>query len=315
MNCPKCNFDNPSQAKFCNQCATPLTQSEPIQVKLQESLKIVPKNDWAYRAGRTWAKMNADSRFSVALGGFVILAIVVLFIGWGIREFGQSSSNRASSEYYESRSSPSVPSSSNILRPAEPAKPPGMTAADHLETAKVILDGTITADDIQNAKDHLILIPQSAAEYKEARGLLDKIRAGKIRPLTEFEIEHQEAITALRTVDNTLTMAKIKKNPDRYYGESWAFTGKILEITERGNLTVARVGVGAYGLEAIWVEAPFTTEFVDNNNVFVIGTIKGTKSYTSQAGWEITIPHVQAVAIVKPSEGSKLKGAASQSGN
>ncbi len=48
MKCPKCNFENPSDTKFCGECATPLPPSEEISVSPTQTLET-PKEEpgWA----------------------------------------------------------------------------------------------------------------------------------------------------------------------------------------------------------------------------------------------------------------------------
>jgi hypothetical protein len=114
----------------------------------------------------------------------------------------------------------------------------------------------------------------------------------------------------IRQVNKDISYEKVKKNPDKYKGEVWAVTGKILEIDETDNYTVARVGTGEWGLDVVWVEADFTTDFVGKNRVYVVGYLQGSKTYESQAGWTITIPSLKASAILKPSDAARLIAAA-----
>jgi serine/threonine protein kinase len=44
MNCPKCNFENPADTKFCGECAAPLHPSEEISASLTETLET-PKEE------------------------------------------------------------------------------------------------------------------------------------------------------------------------------------------------------------------------------------------------------------------------------
>ncbi len=44
MKCPKCNFENPADTKFCGECAAPLRPSEEIAAPLTETLEI-PKEE------------------------------------------------------------------------------------------------------------------------------------------------------------------------------------------------------------------------------------------------------------------------------
>jgi serine/threonine-protein kinase len=39
MKCPKCNFDNPADTKFCGECATPLYPSEGISPPHTDTLQ------------------------------------------------------------------------------------------------------------------------------------------------------------------------------------------------------------------------------------------------------------------------------------
>jgi hypothetical protein len=44
MKCPKCNFENPADTKFCGKCTAPLHPSEEISARLTETLKT-PKEE------------------------------------------------------------------------------------------------------------------------------------------------------------------------------------------------------------------------------------------------------------------------------
>lgn len=93
-----------------------------------------------------------------------------------------------------------------------------------------------------------------------------------------------------------ITYAHLKKNAARYQGRPWKTSGRILEITE-GKNTVARVDVGWDS--PIYVMLPGNTDFVEGAAVDVIGYLGGSFTYTSQAGWNITIPSLLAHSMVK----------------
>ena len=44
----------------------------------------------------------------------------------------------------------------------------------------------------------------------------------------------------------------------------------------------------------IWVDYDGTTDYVEDDVVTFWGEVLGTKTYTSQAGWEISVPEVKA---------------------
>lgn len=109
----------------------------------------------------------------------------------------------------------------------------------------------------------------------------------------------------LKTKAKTIDYAQLEKNTSRYEGELVKYTGQILEITEYnddGNYTHLRLAVtetdfGWDSDDAIYVEYDGYTDFVEDDIVTIYGEIYGPYSYTSVAGWEITIPCVIAQII------------------
>jgi hypothetical protein len=112
----------------------------------------------------------------------------------------------------------------------------------------------------------------------------------------------------IQQANSKITYELLKKNADKYAGEPWFFTGRILEIFEQGGHTESRISLDSWGSKPIWIAGDFTTDFVEKNQVFVVGYLAGNYSYTSQAGWKITIPALAARAILKPGEAAKLRG-------
>lgn len=107
--------------------------------------------------------------------------------------------------------------------------------------------------------------------------------------------------------EDPFNFAHLKKNTRRYFGRLIAFSGKIVEIAETPNdETVARIALNGDSGYVFWVEAGFTTDFVEDSRVDVFGTVAGSKTYKSQAGWEITVPAVLAISIQKRGTFDKL---------
>jgi len=123
-----------------------------------------------------------------------------------------------------------------------------------------------------------------------------------------------EKLLELAAANKAITYGHLKKNADRYEGKAWTAAVKILEISEgqvKGQtMTTARVSLDYYGNEAVMVIAPFSTEFVEGNFVEIAGFLTGSYSYTSQAGWNITIPSMVARAMVKRGTFAKVRAAA-----
>jgi hypothetical protein len=54
----------------------------------------------------------------------------------------------------------------------------------------------------------------------------------------------------------------------------------------------------------------FTTGFVTDDYVYVVGNLAGYYSYTSQAQWDITLPVLAARAMLSPAEADRFKSKA-----
>jgi hypothetical protein len=131
--------------------------------------------------------------------------------------------------------------------------------------------------------------------------------AGQVKRIISEGTDDAAVRKNIADADRSVTYEHLKKNAARYAGRPWTFTGKILEISEVGGNTVARIALDDWGNKAIYVAGPFTTEFVEKNRVQVIGYLAGDYSYTSQANWNITIPAVAARAMVEPNKTGKSK--------
>ncbi|GAK43483.1 hypothetical protein TCA2_5981 [Paenibacillus sp. TCA20] len=100
----------------------------------------------------------------------------------------------------------------------------------------------------------------------------------------------------------TIEYPHLSKNPDRYAGEYVTYTGEIVQILESGEYTNIRLAVtqNEWGYDyndLVFVEYEGLTDFVDGDVVTVYGEIYGAYSYTSQAGWEITLPGLVADTV------------------
>ena len=102
-----------------------------------------------------------------------------------------------------------------------------------------------------------------------------------------------------------ISYKRLKKNPDQYAGERYKARGKILQIMEGLGQTEMRIAVtkDSWGYwnydDVIYVTYDGTTDFVEEDVVTVYGEITGSYTYTSIAGWTITVPGVNAKYIEK----------------
>lgn len=166
-------------------------------------------------------------------------------------------------------------------------------------TADTSTDTTASATD--GAATEMTAEEKAAAEA-EAKAKAEKEAKAKAEAEAKAKAEAEEKAKKLQEkMDNAqpIEYAKLKKNADRYAGEYVKYTGEILEITESDNITMMRLAVTkkSYGYDfndAILISYPGLTDFVEDDIVTVYGVITGNYSYTSQAGWEITIPSMIA---------------------
>jgi len=310
--CPACHSDNPVGARYCNQCASALPAASAPEEQ-PSTLPAPPPSDAAPNTATgnfgfskllarwvatDWTDWAAKISFAL-VACMLILLIVIAF-----------APSRTASDYPKSYDEAVAKHKDSLPPPSPPVTPINRTPAEHLDRARSYLADPQRQYDLDQARAELEQIPKGDFYYPEARTLLAKLASGKIRLPSEFERSHAAAIDTLRQVGLEVTYGKLKKNADRFVGQAWAFTGKVLEIHEQGSTTTARIGIGGYGLDAIYVECRCTTEFVEGNAVFVVGKVQGNYTYDTVAGWTLTIPQVNAVAIVTPGDGAKLRAAA-----
>lgn len=310
--CPSCAFDNSENAKFCSQCGKQLDLGVPTPNETRErsgphvdtlpdhALQANTDTPAEYTSAKPFANLSPFQKAGLAVICCVGFFGIIAAIAGSKSEPGSTTGNTgsaSSSPAQPARSAPSIP-------------PTPKTAADYLSEGKSYLREIQSQSDLDAARQSLERIQKDAPEYKEAQALIAGIRSGKIKAPSEFERANSDIIRECKMINPDVTYAKLKKNAENYVGETWAFTGKILEIQEQGNYTVARVGMGSWGMDAVFVEGNFATDFVENDRVFVIGRVTHNKTYETVAGWTLTIPYVQAKAMLSPADGARLRKAA-----
>ncbi|SFE99925.1 hypothetical protein SAMN05428981_11229 [Bacillus sp. OV194] len=100
----------------------------------------------------------------------------------------------------------------------------------------------------------------------------------------------------------TIRYGELEKNPDTFKGDFVKFQGQIVQIMEKDGSTEFRLAVtkASYGYDIndiVYVTYSGTTPFIEDDIVTVYGTIEGSLTYKSQAGFEITVPHLEAETV------------------
>lgn len=166
-----------------------------------------------------------------------------------------------------------------------------------------------------SSEAYLVFKEKADAEIKAEKERLAAEKAAKEK--AEAEKAEQERIAAeekakqeklaaeeaeRQKYERTIDFAHLNKNADKYAGEPYKFYGQIVQIMESNNYTTIRMSVTqtSYGWSSsdiIYVEYDGTTDFVEDDVITVYGTVFGSHSYTSQAGYNISLPAVIAKQI------------------
>lgn len=134
--------------------------------------------------------------------------------------------------------------------------------------------------------------------------LVENISLGEM-DITEGYSEEEIASLQLekkKSKATTIDFKQLDKNADRHAGEYVTYTGEIVQIMEGDNVTQIRLAVTeeSYGYnpsELIFVEYEGYTDFVEEDIVTIYGTVYGSFTYTSQAGYNISLPGILADII------------------
>jgi hypothetical protein len=111
-------------------------------------------------------------------------------------------------------------------------------------------------------------------------------------------------IVSLKNQATTVNFKELDKNPDSFKGKIVKFTGQILQIQEADNYGVIRLAVTkeSYGWsigDVVYVEYQGHTDAVKDDVVTVFGQLTGSKTYESQARFQITVPSMTACVVEK----------------
>jgi len=111
-------------------------------------------------------------------------------------------------------------------------------------------------------------------------------------------------IASLKNQATTVNFKELDKAPDSFKGKIVKFTGQVLQIQEADNYGVIRLAVTkeSYGWsigDIVYVEYQNHTDAVKDDVVTVYGQLTGSKTYESQAHFNITVPSMTACAVEK----------------
>lgn len=95
-----------------------------------------------------------------------------------------------------------------------------------------------------------------------------------------------------------ITFGQLDANPYTYKGERVTYQGTVLQVLEYYEETYYRIDIDSG--DTIYVTYGGTTNIVKGDAIQIWGEVLGSYTYTSRAGWEITLPSIGAAYIEKP---------------
>ena len=169
-----------------------------------------------------------------------------------------------------------------------------------IATAPRVIAEPVTEEVSEVEAEEPALTEEELAEKEKAEAEAEKKAAEEAeRKRIEEEEKAAKELAEKKANAEPIPFKQIDKNPDRYAGEYVKYRGEIIQIMESEDSTVIRLAVTktSYGYDyndVIYVEYGDWTEFVEEDVVTVYGTIYGSYTYTSQAGYEISLPSLIA---------------------
>lgn len=138
--------------------------------------------------------------------------------------------------------------------------------------------------------------------YKQYKLQMEKEAEQEKKDKAEAAREAKQEIADKKSSTNEIKYAELEKDPLGYKGVYAKYHGKIVQIMEDNGETIIRLAVtkNAYGWsysDILFVTYEGRTKFVKNDVVTVYGSLNGSKTYESGAGYHITIPSIKAEFI------------------
>ena len=111
-------------------------------------------------------------------------------------------------------------------------------------------------------------------------------------------------IASLKNQAIAVDYKELKKDTDSFKGQIVKFTGQVLQIQESGGYGIVRLAVTkeSYGWssgDVVYIEYQNHTDAVEDDVITAYGQLTGSKTYESQAHFQITVPSMTACVVEK----------------
>ena len=130
-----------------------------------------------------------------------------------------------------------------------------------------------------------------------------QVEAEKAQAEAEKAEAEKAKIQAFKDSCQTIEYRILKKNPDVYKDKKLTYTGEIVQIIEEPGITFMRVNItkDEYGYwdDTVAVIYLGSIDVYEDDIIQFWGTGGGSYTYESTAGWNITIPRIDAKYVEK----------------
>lgn len=182
----------------------------------------------------------------------------------------------------------------------------GLSEDDYVTVAGRVDNSTLGNIYIKDA----VLITKGKDAEKNYNSQMDKRKEAEKKAAADQEKKDKKAKEDFMASCKEYAYKDIARNPKDYEGKPAKFRGEVIQVQESGDSVVLRVNVTYESFEyiddGIWSDTVYVeytrkndseSRILEDDIINMYGTIKGTKTYETVMGSEMTIPYLEAQYI------------------
>ncbi len=252
------------------------------------------------------AKMSKRSKILLpVLLGFAFLMVVAIFFTKGKERTTLENTLSTQNHSYESETEPESPASASSFE--------GLISIENLVEGQKVTAGTYTVSgrfllpSSLNINGVPVGVAPGTNEFHHPVTINEGENALLFVAVDEKGKQFSKEVRVTGVLSPEMYKAScppgppysvLKKNPEAYKGTRCHYRGKVVQAMESMGTTMLRVDIThkGYGFwdDTIYVTLGGSTPAVEDSMVVVYGTIAGSYTYQSIAGWTITLPWIMA---------------------
>lgn len=299
----------------CNICllrlgesSKPLTTAEKVETPTEKALRWAePTISVMEQLARTWdgvrAKWASSKKFKVLTAAAAILVIVALLSAIVSKKGGEETQTSAAvtAETEEKGLSISLKTPSGLTLTSPSFTIEGVTEPGARITVLGCANAPVRVQADEDGKFSAGLTMNEGTNTLTVTAEKDGRRGSASCSLT-YRLDEASYKAQCKAIEFKV----LNKNPDAYKGQKYFATGQVVQIMENFGTTDIRLNVTrdqwGYWDDTIYVTFKGTVPAYEDSIIRVWGEIKGSYTYTSVAGWNITLPWVEAryIEVVQP---------------